>query len=128
MLWGFPHNSVGKESTCNAGDLGSIPGSGRYTGEGIGYLLQYSWAFLVAQLVQNLPAMRETWVRSLDWEDPLEKGKAAHPSAPGKPPGEGKGCPPQHPWEALAGYFENMFMLSVLTRPPRQLPTVCGLG
>ena len=81
----FPDSSVGKESTCTAEDPGSIPGSGRYTGEGIGYLLQYSWAFLVAQLVQNLPAMRETWVRSLDWEDPLEKGKAAHPSTPGKP-------------------------------------------
>ena len=45
-------------------------------GEGIGYSLQYSWASLVAQLVKNLPAMWETWVRSLSWEDPLEKGKA----------------------------------------------------
>ena len=60
MLWGFPHNSVGKESTCNAGDLGSIPGSGRYTGEEMGYPLQSSWASLVAQLVNNLPAMWET--------------------------------------------------------------------
>ena len=50
----------------------------RSTGEGIGYPLQYSWASLVAQLVKNLPAMRETWVQSLDWEDPLEKGKATH--------------------------------------------------
>ena len=47
----FPDNSVGKESACNAGDPGSIPGSGRSTGEGIGYLLQYSWASLMAQLV-----------------------------------------------------------------------------
>ena len=61
---------------CNAGDPGSIPGLERFPGEGIGYPLQYSWASLVAQLVKNLPAMRETWVRSLDWEDPLEKGKA----------------------------------------------------
>ena len=53
-----------------------IPGSGRFPGEGIGYPLQYSWASLVAQLVKNLPAMWETWVRSLGWEDPLEKGKA----------------------------------------------------
>ena len=68
------------ESTCNAGDLGSIPGSGRSAGEGIGYPLQYSWASLVAQLVKNPPAMRETWVRSLGWEDPLEKGKATHSS------------------------------------------------
>ena len=53
-------SSVGKESTCNAGDLGSIPGSGRSAGEGIGYLLQ--WASLAAQLVKNLPAVWETWV------------------------------------------------------------------
>ena len=49
-------------------------------GEGIGYPLQYSWASLVAQAVQNLLAMRETWVQSLGWEDPLEKGKATHSS------------------------------------------------
>ena len=56
-----------------------IPGSGRSTGEGIGYPLQYSWASLVAQLVKNLPAIQETWVRSLGWEDPLEKvGWAFH--------------------------------------------------
>ena len=72
----FPHSSVGKESICNAGDPGSIPGWGRSSGEGIGYPFQYSWASLVAQLVKNPPAMRETWVRSLGWEDPLEKGKA----------------------------------------------------
>ena len=77
---GFSDSSDGKESACSAGDLGSIPGSGRSSGEGIGYSLQYSWASLVAQLVKNLPAMRETWVRSLVWEDPLEKGKATHSS------------------------------------------------
>ena len=49
-------------------------------GKGIGYPFQYSWASLVAQLVKNLPAMWETWVRSLGWEDPLEKGKATHSS------------------------------------------------
>jgi len=59
---GFPDSSVGKGSACNAGDHGSTPGSGRSTGEGIGYPLQYSWASLVAQLVKNLPAMQETWV------------------------------------------------------------------
>ena len=78
MVRGFLDSSVGKESTCNAGDPGSIPGSGRSVGEGIGYPLQYSWASLVVQLVKNQPAMRETWVRSLGWEDPLEKGKATH--------------------------------------------------
>ena len=57
-----------------------IPWSGTSSGEGIGYPLWYSWASLVAQLVKNLPTMRETWVQSLDWEDPLEKGKATHSS------------------------------------------------
>ena len=56
----FPHSSVGKESACNAGDPGSIPGLGRSAGEGISYLPQYFWASLVAQLVKNLPAVRET--------------------------------------------------------------------
>ena len=77
---GFPDSSVGKESACNAEDPGLIAGSGRSAGEGISYPLQYSWASLVAQLVKNLPAMRETWVRSLGWEDPLERGKATHSS------------------------------------------------
>ena len=77
---GFLHSSVGKESTCSAGDPGSIPGWGRSAGEGIGYPLQYSWASLVVQLVKNLPAMQETWVQSLDWEDPLGKEKGAHSS------------------------------------------------
>ena len=58
----------------------SIPGLGRSAGEGIGYPLQCSWASLVAQLVKNLPAMQETWVQSLHWEDPLEKGRATHSS------------------------------------------------
>ena len=77
---GFPDSSVGKESACNAGDPSSIPGSGRSTGEGIGSPLQCSWASLVAQLVKNPPAMWETWVRSLGWEDLPEKGKATHSS------------------------------------------------
>ena len=59
---GFTDSSVGKESACNAGDPGSIPGLGRSSGEGIGYPLQDSWASHVAQLVKNLPAMRATWV------------------------------------------------------------------
>jgi len=73
MILGFPGGSSGKESACNAGDLGSIPGSGRSPGEGKGYPLQYSWASLVAQLIKSQPAMRETCVRSLGREDPLEK-------------------------------------------------------
>ena len=74
----FTGTSVGKESTCSAGDSGSIPGSGRSAGGGIGYPLQYSWASLVVQLVMNLSATQETWARSLDWEDPLEKGTTTH--------------------------------------------------
>ena len=59
---GFPVSAAGKESACSARDPGSIPGLGRSSGEGIGYPLQYFWVSLVAQLVRNLPAMRETWV------------------------------------------------------------------
>ena len=77
---GFPDSSVGKESSCDVGDPGLIPGSGRSAGEGIGYPLQYSWASLVAQLIKNLPATRETWVQSLL----------------GRSPGEGKGYPLQY--------------------------------
>ena len=70
---GFPHSSVGKESACNAGNPSLIPELGRSAGEGIGYLLQYSWASLVAQLVENLPAIWEIWVRFLCWEDSLRR-------------------------------------------------------
>ena len=80
IIKGFPDSLVGKESTCNAGDPGSLPRLGRSAGEGIDYPLQYSWASFVAQLVKNLPAMWETWVQSLGWEDPLEKEKATYSS------------------------------------------------
>ena len=74
-LKGFHDNSVGEESTCNAGDPSSIPGSGRSSGEGTGYPLQYSWASLAAQLVENPPAMQGTyrrprfnpWVGKISW-------------------------------------------------------------
>ena len=77
---GFPHSSVCKESACNGGDPGLIPGLGRSTGEGIGDPLQYSWPFLAVQLVKNLSAIWETPVRFLGWENPLEKGKVTHSS------------------------------------------------
>ena len=80
LFTGFPDSSVGNESAWNARDPGLIPGLGRSARERVGYPLQYSWAFLVAQLVKNLPATQETWVRSLGWEDPLENGKATHSS------------------------------------------------
>ena len=82
---GFPNSSVGKESACSAGDLSSIPGSGRSPGKGIGYPLQYSWAFLVAQLVKNLPC---------------NAGDLGSIPRLGKSPGEGKGYPLQYSgWE-----------------------------
>ena len=77
---GFPGRSLGKESAYNAGDPGLIPGSERSPGEGIGYLLQYAWASLVAQLVKNPPTMQEAWVRFLDWENLLEEGRATYSS------------------------------------------------
>ena len=71
MFGGFPDSSVGKESACNAGDPSSLPGSGRSPGEGIGYPLHYFGASLVAQLVKNLPAVKETrfasWVGKVPW-------------------------------------------------------------
>ena len=59
---GFPDSSVGKEFACNTGDPSLIPGLERSAGEEMGYPLQYSWAYLVAQLLKNLPAMQETQV------------------------------------------------------------------
>ena len=73
------NSSSGKES-CNAGDPGWIPGSGGSPREGIGYPLQYSWASLVTRMVKNPTAKWETWVWSLSWKDPLEKGMATHSS------------------------------------------------
>ena len=60
VFLGFPGGSDGKESACNEGDPGLIPGLGKSPGEGIGYPLQYSWASLVAKMVKNPPAMQET--------------------------------------------------------------------
>ena len=77
----FPDSSVDKESACNVGDTGSVPGSGRSAGEGINYPLQYYWSSLVTQLVKNSSAMWETWVQPLGWEHPLEKRKATHSSS-----------------------------------------------
>ena len=74
-ILGFPGSSVGKEHACNAGDLGSIPGLGRSPGERKDYK-----ASLVAQKVKRLPAVQETQVQSLGWEDPLEKEMATHSS------------------------------------------------
>ena len=79
-MMGFPGSSAGKKSTCNAGDPGLTPELGRSPGEGIGYLLQCSWASLVAQAVKNPPEVWETWVQFLGWEDPLEEGMTTHSS------------------------------------------------
>ena len=76
----FLGGSGSEDSACNAGDFGSIPGWEASSGEGIGYPLQCSWASLVAQLVKNPPAMRETWILSLGWEDTLEEGTTTHSS------------------------------------------------
>ena len=83
VLWfkmGFPGGLVGKEYTCNARNPGLTPGLERCPGEGIRFPFQYSCAFLVTQMIKNLPAMWEAWSLSLGWEDPLEEGMAAHSS------------------------------------------------
>ena len=77
---GLPGSSADKISACNSGDPSLIPGLRKSPGEGIGYPIKYSWAYLVAQMIKNPPAMWETWVRSLGWEEPLEEGMATHPS------------------------------------------------
>ena len=75
-----------------------IPGWGRWAGEGIGYLLQYSWASLVAQLLKDPPAMWETWVRSLSWEDPWRRERLHTPVfLPGESHGQ-RGLTGYSPW------------------------------
>ena len=114
---GFPHSSAGKESSCNAGDPGSIPGSGGSAGKGIDYPFQYSWASLVAQLVKKLPAMRET---GLGWEDPLEKGKATHSS------GEFHGL--YSPWGHKESVTTEQLSLSALMGLPHESSHVSAHG
>ena len=79
---GFPDSSVGTESTCNAGDPGLIPGLGRSPWRKDRLPIPVFWASLVAQKVKNPPAMLETWVRSLGWDNPLQKWKATHSTIP----------------------------------------------
>ena len=80
MIWGFPGSSTGKESTCNAGAPGSIPGSERSPGEGIGYPLQYSWASVMAQMVKNMPTTAGDLDSIPGLEDPLEESMTTHSS------------------------------------------------
>ena len=95
----LPGSSACKDSACNAGGPSSIPELGNSPGEGIGCPLQYSWASLVAQMVKNPPAMRETWVLSLIWEVPLqgEHGKPFQYSCLEDPQGE-RSLAGQSPW------------------------------
>ena len=106
----FPGGSAGKESSCNVGDLGSIPGLGSPLAKGmvthssiLAWRIPWTtvhevaksqtperlsllpWASLIAQLVKNQPAMKETLVRFLSREDPLEKREATHSSILGLP-------------------------------------------
>ena len=78
ILQGFPVSSAGKEPACNAGDPGSVIRLTRSAEEGIGCPPHYPWASLMTQVIKNPPAMRETWVQPLSWEDPLVKGTATH--------------------------------------------------
>ena len=75
-----------------------IPGMGRSAGEGIGYPLQCSWVSLVAQMIMNLPAVQQTLVPSLDWEDPLEEGMATSPVF----------LPEESPWTEEPGGLQPM--------------------
>ena len=113
----YPHSSVGRESACNAGDPGLIPGSGRSAGEGIGYPFQYSWSSLMAQLVKTLPAMWETWVRSLGWKDPLEKGYVSMLLSPFIPPSPSS-SPPLSISLFLMSCSRNFNLSRLTTRKP----------
>ena len=93
-----------------------IPGSGRSTGEGIGYSLQYSWASLVAELVKNLPVMRDTWVQSLGRENPLEKEMATQYSFLESPMDRGA-------WLAM-GSQESKSQIQLATKPSPPLTPV----
>ena len=95
----FPGSSAGKEFSCNAGDPGPIPRSGRSPGEGIGYPLQHSWASLVAQTVKNPPAIWgrpefDPRVRKISW-------RRAWQSTPVFLPGES-------PWTGEPGGLQSM--------------------
>ena len=101
LLWeqvvmhvGFPGSSACKESFCNAGVSSSI-------GERRGYPFQFSWPFLVAQIVKNPPALWETWVPSLGWKDPLEEGMQPTPVF----------LPGESPWTEELGRLQSMGIL-----------------
>ena len=95
---GFPGSSTGKESACSAGDTGSMPGLGRFPGEGIAHPLQYSWASLVAQMVKNrLQCERpgfDPWVGKIPW-------RRAWQPTPVLLPGES-------PWTEESGKLQSM--------------------
>ena len=108
----FPDSSVAKESTCNSGDLGSIPGSGRSAGEGIGYPLQYSWAMYVMQLMSASPTNQPVLVLIIIFQGfpggSEVKASASNAGDPGlipgsgRSPGEGNGNPLQY------SYLQNL--------------------
>ena len=83
-------SSAGKESTCNAGKPNSIPGLGRSSGEGIGYPFQYSWAFLVAQMVKK---KKKKFTCNV--------GDLASIPVLGRSPGGRIGYPLQYSWASL---------------------------
>ena len=119
---GFPDSSVGKESSCNAGDPSSIPGLGKSAGEGIVYPLQYSWISLVAQLVKNPPAVQETQLQSLAWEGPWRRERLPTPVFW---PGEFHGL--YSPWGLKESDRTERLSLSSKMKMPTGLPgDTCG--
>ena len=120
--------SIGKESTCNSRDPSLIPGSGRSTGDRIGYPLQYSWASLVAQLVKNTAAMRETWVNPWIEKIPWRRERLPTPVFwPGEFPGFYS--PQGHRDRTLLSNF-HFIRSSSLTRHQSQTPALgtCSLS
>ena len=101
-LYCFPGSSAGKRIYLQCRRLWFNSWVMKIPGERIGYPLQYSWASLVAQLVKNSPAMQETWVQSLGWEDTLEKGMATHSSI----------LAWRIPWTIVHGFAKSQIWLS----------------
>ena len=103
MLLAFPGSLVGKESACNVGHLGLIPGLGRSPEDRRGYTLQYSWASLVAQTVKNPSAMQEIWVQSRVGKIPCRRARQPTPVF----------LPGESPWTEEPGRLQSMGSLRV---------------
>ena len=118
---GFPDSSVAKESACNAGDPGSIPGSGRSSGEGIGYPLQYSWTSFVAQSVSQFS-------HSVVSDSLQPHGLYSPWNSPGQNTGVGRLCLLQGIFQPRDRTQDSGIVGGFLPAEPQEKPKNTGLG